>query len=331
MDYYSHIEKMPIIKRLEGTRFKDKFVNLVEFVAPTLEAGPLLSSIGFTPHDFKHHIKDIYSLLDKMLPKSFYEKYSAGENLFVLLTSALFHDIGMAEEWSEDVRARHSEIGKEVFLEPFHKNDVGHVIKVNVDAKYSEYIADIIYAHSDIKRKDGSRIETFRELYKKYESLEYSTQCDQEEINVPFLAALVRLADELDITYERIENINYLNLRNLPSSLEHFKLCEIFKSVQLSRNHDALVIIVDEDKCNLKLLEQNAGENSDGQYQDAILKLSTQAANILERYEKIKEEFRMLNELAFRNTSYSSDEIWSIRRIDLSNNDKFILAAKKKE
>lgn len=330
MGYYSLIEEMPIVKRLEGTKFKDSFMNLVNYVAPILERGPSLSAIGFTPHDFSHHVKDIYSLLDKMIPKAFYEKYNTGENLFVLLTGALFHDIGMTKEWSDEVRVRHSEIGKHEFLEPFKENKIDSVVKQNIEARYSDYIGDIIYAHSDIKLDDGSKIETFREIYNKYEGLEYSTKGKQEEINVPFLAALVRLADELDITYERIENINYLKSNNLPSSLQHFRMCELFKDVQLSKHEDTLIIVVDESKCNLQLLDQEAEHNTNNS-QDAILKLATEAANILERYEKIRGEFKMLNELVLRNTSYSSDEIWQIRRIELAKSDKLIEAAKKKE
>lgn len=330
MCYYSLIEEIPIIKRLEGTKFKDNFENLVNYVAPILDRGPSLSDIGFTPHDFSHHVKDIYSLLDKMIPEAFYNKYKAGENVFVLLVGTLFHDIGMTKEWSDEVRAKHSRIGREEFLEPFKDNKTDSVIKQNIEARYSKYIGDIIYAHSDIKLNDGSEIETFREIYNEYESLDYSTGGKQEEINVPFLAALVRLADELDITYERIENIDYMKNNNLPSSLQHFRLCELFKDIQQGKHKDTLIIVVDESKCNLQLLEQNTGDNTNDR-QDAILELATEAANILERYEKIQREFKMLNELVLRNTSYSSDEIWTIRRIELTNFDKLIMAAKKKE
>jgi hypothetical protein len=167
MNYFSVIENFPIVKRLNG-EYKDKFENLVNYAAPRLEQGPLLSKIGFTPHDFSHHVKDIYLLLDIMLPETFFEKYYMGENLFILLTGALFHDIGMTKEWNEDVRARHSEIGREIFLEPFLKNDVSSVIMQNVEAGFFGYIGDIIYAHSDIKSGDRV-IGTFLEIFNKYE------------------------------------------------------------------------------------------------------------------------------------------------------------------
>lgn len=324
---YLTIRGIPIVKKLEKTEYGKKFENLVGYAAPKLDRGPFLKEIGFTPHDFSHHVKDIYSLLSKMIPDGFYKEYDKGENLFILLTSVLFHDFGMTKEWNDEVRSQHSKIGKEMFLEPFVKNDVSSVIKQNIDSKYSEYIGDIICAHSDIKCANGTKVETFRQISSKYDNLEYGTEGEQETINVPFLAALVRLADELDITYERIENIDYLRANNLPSSIEHFKLCELIKAVQLGKRKDTLIIIVDKSKCRLDLLAQNGNDY----HQEDILKTATQAANILERYEKIQEEFKMINELVLRNTSYSSDKIWKIRRIELDYADELVEAAKKKE
>lgn len=320
---------MPIVKRLKGTEFETKFANLVEFAAPILESGPALSSIGFTPHDFTHHVKDMYSLFNKMLPTAFFKKYSKGENLFVLLASALFHDIGMTKEWNDEVRSKHSEIGKEMFLKYFIEGSADSVVKQNIETRYSDYIGDIIYAHSDVKESNGTIFETFRDIYDKYEKQKYGTKGNQEEINVPFLAALVRLADELDITYERIENIDYSKKNNLSSSLEHFKLCELIKDIQLSKSKDSLVIVIDESKCNLELLNQKSSGIDSCQHDDA-LQLATEAASILERYEKIQKEFRMLNELVLRNTTYASDEIWTIRRIELEHEEKLIAVVKKK-
>ena len=330
MSNFAHIKEIPIIKRLQETEFINKFTNLVDYAAPILDGGPQLKALGFTPHDFSHHVKDIYILLDKMLPEAFYKKYGTGENLFVLLTGALFHDIGMTKEWSDDVRARHSEIGRDMFCKPFDDNNVSHVIKQNVDAKYSNYIGDIIYAHSDIKKSDGTIVETFREVYDRYEQKQYVTKAINEEINVPFLAALLRLADELDITYERIENINYTKMNNLPSSLQHFRLCELFKDIQCGKNQDKLVILLDENKCNLQLLNYKESNIDNKDEHNNVLKLATDAANILERYEKIQKEFKMLNELVLRNTSYASDDTWKIRRIELDNEEKLIAAVKKK-
>lgn len=324
-DNYTKIEQIGIIQKLKGTKFNNNFINLVNYVGEILDNGPVLREIGFTPHDFSHHVKDIYLLLDKMIPEGFYAKYNAGENLFVLLTGALFHDYGMIKQWNDEIRLQHSRIGRDLFREALANPD--GVIKQFIELKYSVYIEDIIYAHSDIKAQDGTRVETFREICEKYENQDYRHKGEREEINVPFLAALVRLADELDITYERIENINYNQINNLPSSLQHFMLCEMFREVQISRSGENLTIVVDETKCNLQLLKKKEADISE----DEILKLATQAANILERYEKIRDEFRTLNELVLRNTSYSSEEIWKIRKINLDKYDDLVEAAQKKK
>lgn len=134
----------------------------------------------------------------------------------------------------------------------------------------------------------------------------------------------------MDITYERIENTDYTKKNNLPSSLEHYRLCELIRDIQRSKNKDSLVIVIDEGKCNLKLLDREPSD-SNGSQHDEDFKLATDAAGILESYEKIQKEFKMLNELVLRNTSYASDEIWGIRRIELAQEEKLIAAVKKKE
>lgn len=328
MDYYSLIEKMPIVERLKGTDFEGNFANLVNYAAPILENGPALSSIGFTPHDFTHHVKDIFSLFEKMLPEAFFRKYNKGENLFVLLTGTLFHDIGMTQEWNDEVRAKHSEIGKKIFLDHLSESDTD-IVKLNMMSSWSEYIGDIIYAHSDVKKNDGSRVETFREVYEKYEKQEYNTMGIKEKINVPFLAAILRLADELDITYERIQHIEYTKKNNLPSSLQHFRLCELIRDIQPSKNNDSLIIVIDKSQCNLEVLDQESSciNCCEG---DETLEIATKAASILERYEKIQIEFRILYELVLKNTTYASDGIWNIRRIELEQEEKLIAAVKKK-
>lgn len=316
-EYYSAygISKLAIVKRLAATPFGENFKNLVNYAGDRLQSGALLRSIGFTPHDLQHHCKDIYLILERMIPDAFYEKNTYGENLFVLLTAVLFHDIGMTEEWSEDVRNCHSEKSRDYFLEAFQSGDGDSVIQQNITNQYKEYIADIIYAHSDIKDKGIVKKETFIEICDKYENLGHQTIGESEEINVPFLAALLRLADELDISYERIEGVLYGKMRNLPASLEHFKLCELFKMVQKGNNEYTLVIEVDERKYNV-------GE----EYEK-----STRAACVLERYEKICKEFKMMKERVLCNTNHASSDIWKIRKIRLINEDKYIDQAKKKE
>lgn len=314
-NYYKSkgMDKFPIIQKLQGTGFEEQFINLVNFAVPILDGGPLLKSIGFTPHDFSHHCKNIYKILERILPEEFYIQNRAGENLFVLLVSVLFHDIGMTKEWSEKVRNEHSLLSREFILEHYENNDVNSVIMQNLKKVYAEYVGDIIYAHSDIKENGVLKIDTFDEICQKYEEKRKPTMGEHEKINVPFLTALLRLADELDISYERIENTYYSKMKNIPSSFQHFRLCELFENV--GKDGDTLIIEVDERK-------YNTGEEHEK---------SSKAASIIERYEKICKEFRMLKDRVLCNTKHASADIWDIRKIQLVDEEKFIEQAKKKE
>lgn len=301
-DYYREIDQLEIVKKLRGTQFERNFENLVNYAAPILESGPVIRNIGFTPHDFTHHCKNIYIILDRMLPEKFYQEYKE-ENLFVLLVAVLFHDVGMTGEWSSEIREKHSEISKQFIMKPFVENDVHSVIKSNVRSNYVDYICDIIYAHSDIKKNGEIEKETFIEVCKKYEEAGVETKGENETINVPFLAALLRLADELDVSYERIEDIDYLKKVNLPSSYEHFKLCEMFKMVQKGNNGDTTLVL------QVEGTKYNVGED----YEKA-----TRAAQILERYEKICKEFRMMKTRVLCNTLHvKSSDVWKIQKIEL--------------
>jgi orotate phosphoribosyltransferase len=324
IDYFSTIEELIVVGKLKNPVFKDKFRNLVNFTANKLEEGPALKEIGFTPHDFKHHIYDIYVFLGRMLPEEFYANDTGDENLFILLTGALFHDLGMTKEWSEENRRKHSLVGKEMFLEYFKPDQKETIVKRNIETKYSDYIGDIIYAHSDIKNPDGTIIETFREVCAKYEEMKknYEIEGTYGKINVPFLAALVRLADEFDITSERIENIDYNKIKNLPSSLSHFRLCEFFDSVL--KGPDKITIKVNKGNCKLNILE------SEDASEEEVLEMATNAAGILDRFKKIREEFRMLDSLVLGNTSHCSNDIWRFHRVEIDFEKELEMAAKKK-
>jgi len=303
-DYYRScgIDQIEIVKKIQGTRFEQSFINLVNFAAPELEKGPSLSEIGFTPHDFSHHCRNIYMILTRMLPEKFYDEYKE-ENVFVLLVAVLFHDWGMTVEWSPEIREKHSEISKQYILQSFINNDVQSVIKLNIKSNYVEYISDIIYAHSDLKRNGVIDKRTFVEVCQKYEEAGVETKGENETINVPFLAALLRLADELDISYDRIENIDYVKRANVPASYEHFKLCEMFKMVQKSNSDDRTLII------QMEKGKYDVGED---------FEKATRAAQILERYNKILKEFDEMKTRVLCNTMHvKSSEVWKINKISL--------------
>jgi molecular chaperone HtpG len=164
---------------------------------------PLLSriAIGFsqyTLHDIKHS-ELVITNLNTIIPDSLKEELNEYE-IFFLLCSAYLHDIGMAnlkqikDNWGENedtIRENHHKRSC-IFIRDYF-NEVG--LK---DDHQGNYIGRICLGH---RREDLHDINLFppQNAYKSY------------NINIPLLASLLRIADELDITFERTPQLIYDN------------------------------------------------------------------------------------------------------------------------
>lgn len=317
MPYFERIENSSTVCAL-GKEYKDAFTVLVNKFGEQLDGGPVLSEIGFTPHDYSHHVVDLIEIYDSILPDTFVS-IDNQDSIFILLVATLFHDYGMLVKWDIQTRDIHAEKGKKLFLDLFNEESSNNFINSFISNRYKNLIADIIYAHSDCKN-DGKTISfSFDEICEKYEKtdVEYKGEIDHRTIDVPFLAAILRLADELDNSQNRIKgiacDINY----NTEESAKHYRLCKLLLPIEVSKNKGTILISPDESKFNLDPDETDCQTASD-------------AAFILERYDKINREFRNLSNRALRNTSHASSENWTITDIKLNSMEKLVELAKKK-
>lgn len=309
------IENLNVVKELKkNEELYKKFENLVNHYADILDSGAIVREVGFTPHDFSHHCRGIYNVLDEILPSKFYEVYSRGNNLFILLVAVLLHDISMAQDCSEKGRRNHScQSQKYIRDEALSKSDT--VLKSNCRREFVEALGDVIYAHSDIKAENGEvSTKTFEDVVKRYK--DNSDSFEGEVINVPFLAAILRLADELDISYSRIEGTGYENKVNNADSQPYYEICEYFKPVQWHKEKPYELSIEVYDLVFEKLQEEQ---------RPAI------AGLIIERYLKIKKEFENLYSIVLSNTKYAGGGIWNIEKIVLKDEGKYSDYVKKKE
>lgn len=312
MDY----KKIKILQKLKELNEDcyNNFISISTAYDKQINCGTLISSIGYTPHDVDTHCKNIYRILDDILPKSFYEIYKDGEDLFVLAVAVLLHDIAMSRDSGKTARQKHSKIAKDIILEEVYSiNDT--VLKAFVSRDLSTAIADVVYAHSDIKNDDDIvEQETLREIIEKYDEKGLD-KGDYEILNVPFLAALLRLADELDLDYNRISSTGYIKKINVDSSKEHYINCEYFKKMKIDkRNPRELILEVDKEVYD-KL-------TPDGK----ILA----SAKIIKTYDKVNKEFLKMKDSIFFNTNYGL-EGWSIDKINLIDELSYRQAYKKKE
>lgn len=168
-------------------------------------AKPLLNTIKntfpeFTPHEIKHSDK-IIDILNWFIPETLKNQLNFYE-IYFLITSAYLHDIGMADlttlkrfhgENSNSIRNFHHLRSEKYIVDNFQ--DLG--IK-------NEHEARIIGRISRGHRKENLSDNNLFKPQQMYNSV---------SINMPFVSVLIRLADELDLTYERTPYEFYDNIQ----------------------------------------------------------------------------------------------------------------------
>lgn len=182
--------------------------QLVEEYAPRLLNRIIINNSVFTLHNFNEHCFDIYKIISDVLLDSnliFSGKYSLSQTeLYILNLAVLFHDIGMSESYivgREDHSIRSAE-----FIEKEWENKVSVFAKCCLlNDNEIEALKYIIIAHSDIK--NGSIPPEENGLYSSNLDKKIWDR-NSKLIRTRFLAGVLRVADELDITSERLGNSN---------------------------------------------------------------------------------------------------------------------------
>lgn len=156
----------------------------------------------YTPHDFSHSI-NVEENLNWIIPDNIKEKMNSHE-IFFLIVAAWMHDWGMVgktDEKSEEIRQSHhlrteknfEEMYDKLFLSEHEGRIAGRICRGHTkEDLYSEDFDDIVF---------GSNIRIRRR----------------------FLAALLRIADECDVTQNRTPEIIYYCLNPTDKAKEEFE------------------------------------------------------------------------------------------------------------
>lgn len=186
------IKKHSWIKNM-GDRYLNKWIALANKYAPNLDAIPIKKDTGYTRHDFSYHCKDIYHIIENVFLANVRIEE---EEYFVLAVAVLLHDISMTQIHFD--RLSHSQQSVDYIEREIHK---GEDIWNGLDVQTIGAIEQIVRAHSDIKEYDSER----KEKVKNYTLRETEEKITGETctLHVRWLAAVLRLADELDITVNR--------------------------------------------------------------------------------------------------------------------------------
>lgn len=311
MNDFSAFSEIDCIKRMDE-RCRDMFMDMLKQYAPKLATRIVLDGSAFTSHD-EYHCLDIYKIISSCLLRED-TAYMDGlglskRELFILNLAVLFHDIGMSNSLDAR-RENHSKLSADFVQKEY--DDTRSVLRSKTNLTVSEIKAmkAIIKAHSDIKgdasipkEKNGIRSPELRKTYKDLHS---------KNIKTLFLAGVLRLADELDVTSERLgngtleseiqegkkkiqkyeANGDIQELQKWEGFLEsekHWKRLHYFEAISLSEDKKGIKLIVDDE-----YVEQMLDE---GSTEKAI------ANDILEVLSKIRGEFEEIKAIAFADSN----------------------------
>lgn len=231
------IRKHQWINRM-GQRYLNIWIKLVGKYADELNKLPVKRETGYTQHDFSHHCKNIYQIIENVFLRGVMVEE---EEHFVLAVAVLMHDISMTKIHFD--RLSHSQQSVD-YIEEEIKNGVA--IWNDLNARTIDAIEQVIRAHSDIKEctLDG------KEQVKTYTLRETKEKINGEAgiLHVRWLAGILRLADELDITVDRkgVADIRYEELRDDDPDESYSKKCwrqlSYFEAVEKSRAIIELVL-----------------------------------------------------------------------------------------
>lgn len=309
---------------------KNRFKKLVEHFAPKLNKVNSSNGTVFTPHDFDHHCKNIYHIISNVIltESAFKNGGLTNKELYILDIAVLLHDIGLTKE-SVIERERHAIVSSDM-IDKLYKNSECPLSKAmsGLGRKDMKALKLIVKAHSDVKNEEKICALDDKELNNDMKSV------NEEKIRGHFLANVLRLADELDVTNDRFSDIDIMNqlseanmryikekskvspnedlivqLNNSIESLEYWKKLYYFEAI--SRKEDGTVEIEFDDDYIEDMHREGAS-------------LEEIVAKAFEVYEKLQKEFKKFNnDIA---SSYELVNLVGVKRIILKSNNSDINA-----
>ncbi len=166
---------------------------------------PLLAKIAitfpeFTAHDIGHSER-IIEQFDNLFPDSLKEKFNEYE-LYFFIASIYLHDLGMIK--NRDDNKLDSEKLKQIIRDNHHIRSEAYINKnykeLGID---EEHQADIIGRICLGHRKENLYDKNLFRSEKIYLNF---------PINIPLLGSLLRISDEFDLSFNRVQEISYHNI-----------------------------------------------------------------------------------------------------------------------
>lgn len=195
---------------------KKLFDAIVDSYGEKLNQPIFVGTTLFTPHDFNKHCNNIYRIISNVILLN--AKLNSKEWL-ILDLAVLFHDISMSGKLPANVtRNNHSKLSAKYVMDEWRNNSSAlkmEISKQDLLAQNDIYaLCDIIQAHSDVK--DGTVAMDKNGLNASELSF------NSNGINSLGLAAVLRIADELDVTNSRIGDESFAEQLSLEDTEQGF-------------------------------------------------------------------------------------------------------------
>lgn len=248
------LKELNCIKKM-GEDYLSIWTELVHKYGNRLNQDIILKKVAFTNHDFTHHCKNIYVIIENVLLNNV---ELTEEEYFVLAVAVLLHDISMTKENFQ--RLCHSKQSADYIQ---NEIDTGVDEWKSVPTQHVPAIKEIVKAHSDIKVICGDG----------HEKVEHRTLAEtpvklngeyNKDIHVRWLAGVLRIADELDVTNARLgtAETRYKNLNSFDEGegiskqrweqLNYFSNVKRYKTnIVLELNDTYLKANVNDDRYNI--------------------------------------------------------------------------------
>ena len=275
----------------------------------------------YTNHDFKH-LNNVEDIIDNMLSEEV-KKELSDEEIFCLLSAAWLHDIGMIpvndekeeyenmsanerKEYSEKVRYHHN-IRSKNYVE-------NNKEKLKIDDFEADIIGNICKGHREVDLG------------------EYTDTYSKTKIRLSSLSAILRLADECDVSHNR-EGILSEEGVDEETKEEHYRIHKLVKTPVFDYENQIIKLVsiayTDNDK---KLLEEKRDKiqgELDG-ISPYLKKIGVDFNNVeLDcRMDKDYVKKRIILSIINDNGPYSNDDEW-ISDDDINNSLEELICDKK--